>query len=89
MRARAPEEDDVNDGTGLLHAVDQLVALLRQVLNDETRDHEREQRVVVEITENLRCAEPEGHEDDEKLPPDEAKVYRQDEPEGRSNRNAP
>ena len=43
----------------------------------------------MEVTEDFCSAEAEGDQNDEKLPPDDAKVHREHESEGRSDRHAP
>ena len=72
--ARGREEDDVDDGPGLLDVRGELVPLVGHVADDEARDHEREQRVELQVVEHRADAEAEDEEDDEHLPVDEAQV---------------
>ena len=49
MRACRGEEDDVDDAAHLLDGVNEFLALMREVLHDESGDHEREERVELQV----------------------------------------
>ncbi len=72
------EEDDVDHGPRLLDRVQELSPLLGHVADDEPRDHEREERVELQVVEDRAHAEAEDEQHDQHLPIDQAQVRRDD-----------
>ena len=68
--------------------VDELVPLVGHVADDEAGDHEREQRVELQVVEHGAHAEAEHEQHDEHLAVDQAQVRRDDEAERRAQRDA-
>src|SRR5690606_23493192 len=86
--ARGAEEDDEDDAAHLLDGVQELLALGREVLNDEAGGEEGEGGVDVDVFQEVGEDEAEGEEDEEEMAPYELEVRRQDEAEGRAHGDA-
>src|ERR1019366_3134968 len=86
--ARRGEEDDVDDGPGLLDVRRELVPLLRHVADDEARDDEREEGVELQVLDDRADAEAEHEQDDEHLAVDQAQIGRDDQAERGPERDA-